>query len=544
VQEKVNNYLTLNNQMLLCMKLSGENRSQLQMMCLEEIVAKDSYVRVVDAFVDYLNLSKLGFKEKGNSKEGRPAFPSESLLKLYYYGYLNRVRSSRRLEREAKTNMEAIWLMKGLKPCYKTIADFRKINGRALKKSFQQLNRFLKSEGLLSDFVVAVDGSKFRGQNSKKNNYNEKKVKDHLGYIDRQVDKYIAELELLDNEEKEEDGSIENRQTIANSLEQLKDRRQKYEVLDEQIKEAHTKGITQISTTDPDARALPKRMNVVEVGYNIVMSTERENKLITNYETTNEHDTYALSKSARKAKVVLGVGKDERLKVLADKGFDTGLELMKCSKNNIETIVSPKKRLYAKKEEAFSKSKFAYESSSDSYICPQGEHLVSNGKKYERNKGKLRKSYKVKHYKLPFSVCNNCVNRLECAGAANLKNSKGRYIERTEYDDYIDDNVDRVKYYKELYKNRQAIVEHPFGTIKRGWGYDYTLLKTKKKVSGEFGIIFTVYNLRRMITIFGVQELIKRLSRSISFKILSYLACIEGFWENKIAKRKVVLLKI
>jgi len=124
--------------------------------------------------VDYLNLSKLGFKEKGKSKEGRLAFPVESLLKLYYYGYLNRVRSSRRLEREAKTNIEAIWLMKGLKPCYKTIADFRKINGRSLKKSFQQLNRFLKSEGLLSDFVVAADGSKFRGQNSKKNNYNEK----------------------------------------------------------------------------------------------------------------------------------------------------------------------------------------------------------------------------------------------------------------------------------------------------------------------------------------------------------------------------------
>jgi len=371
-----------------------------------------------------------------------------------------------------------------------------------------------------------------------------KKVKDHLGYIDRQVDKYLSELEMLDREEKEEDGAVENRLSIAKSLEQLKDRRSKYEALDEQIKQAHTKGITQISTTDPDARALPKRMMVVEIGYNIVMSTEREHKLITNYETTNEHDTYALSKAARKAKVVLGVGKGERLKVLADKGFDTGLELMKCSKKNIETIVSPQKRVSAKKEVAFNKSKFAYEASTDSYICPQGEHLISNGKKYERNRGKLRKSYKVKHYKLPFSVCNNCVHRLSCAGPANLKNSKGRYIERTEYDDYVDDNVERVKYYKELYKERQAIVEHPFGTIKRGWGYDYTLLKTKKKVSGEFGIIFTVYNLRRMITIFGVKELVKRLRKGISFYILSYLACIEAFWGKIINERKVVILKV
>ena len=128
--------------------------------------------------------------------------------------------------------------------------------------------------------------------------------------------------------------------------------------------------------------------------------------------------------------------------MLADKGFDTGMELMKCSKNNIETIVSPKKRVSPKKEVAFNKSKFAYEASTDSYICPQGEHLISNGKKYERNRGKLRKSYKVKHYKLPFSVCNNCVHGLACARQANLKNSKGRYIERTEYDDYVDDNVE------------------------------------------------------------------------------------------------------
>ena len=357
-------YLTSNHQILLFMLLTGENRSQLQMMCLEESVALDSYVRVVDAFVDYLNLSSLGFVEKGKSNEGRPAFASESLLKLYYYGYLNRVRSSRRLEREVRTNIEAIWLMKELRPCYKTISDFRKVNSRALKKAFQQLNRFLKSEGWLSDFVVAVDGSKFRGQNSKKNNYNEKKVKNHLGYIDRQVEKYLKELDELDQTESEADRDVENRLSIAESLEELKDRRTKYERLEEQVKAAHDQGITQISTTDPDARALPKRMMQVEVGYNVVITAERENKLITNYETTNEHDTYALSKAARKAKVVLGVGEEKCLKVLADKGFDTGLELKKCSENNIETIVAPKKRVSTKKEAGFNKSQFAYEPAS------------------------------------------------------------------------------------------------------------------------------------------------------------------------------------
>ena len=526
------------------MLLAGENRSQLQMLCLEESVARDSFVRVVDAFVDYLNLNQLGFTEKGKSKEGRPAFSSTSLLKLYYYGYLNRVRSSRRLEREAKTNIEAIWLMQGLKPCYKTIADFRKENSRALKKSFQQLNRFLKSEGLLNETVVAVDGSKFRGQNSKKNNYNEKKVKDHLGYIDRQVAKYLSDLDMLDEKEKAEDGGQENRLAIAEHLEQLRNRRLKYEGLEQRVKDAHERGKTQISTTDPDARALPKRMGLVEVSYNVVITAERENKLITNYETINEHDRYALSKASRKAKVVLGVEANTSLKVLADKGFDTGSELKKCSENNITTIVAPKKRVSARKEVEFNKSQFAYDESLDAYLCPAGEYLKSNGKKYNKNRGKLRKAYRVKHYKLPFSVCNNCVHRLECAGPANLKNSKGRYVERTEYDDYVDDNIERVKYYKELYRERQAIVEHPFGTIKRGWGYDYTLVKTLPKVSGEFGIIFTVYNLRRAITIFGVKELLERLGKGICSILEAFMTRIEAIWREIIFREKMLTLKL
>lgn len=267
------------------MLLFGENRSQLQMMCLEESVASDSFFRVVDGFVDYLNLDELGFKIKGKSKEGRPAFSASSLLKLYYYGYLNRVRSSRRLAREAKTNIEAIWLMKGLKPCYKTIADFRKDNSRALKKSFQQLNRFLKGAGLLDETVVAVDGSKFRGQNSKKNNYNDKKVKDHLSYIDRQVANYLEGLDSLDQKENCEDGDLEKRLSIAENLERLRKRRSKYEGLEQEVSKGQERGITQISTTDSDARALPKKMMIVEVGYNVVITAGRKNKLITNYET-------------------------------------------------------------------------------------------------------------------------------------------------------------------------------------------------------------------------------------------------------------------
>ena len=491
----------------------GQNRDQLQMMSLEMLVSADSLVRLIDVFVDILDMDGLGFEQKGQINNGAPAFPASALLKLYYYGYLNRVRSSRRLEREVQTNVEAMWLLKGLSPGYKTIANFRKDNARALEQAFYKLNAFLKGEGLFDEDKVAIDGSKFRAQNSKKNNYNAKKVEQHLDYINKQTQEYLSALDQLDSEE-ETESEREQRIAIAEQLDDLQKRQDKYELLQRQVEQAREQGETQISTVDADARALAQRMNIVEVGYNVLTSADLKNKLITNYEVSNKLDTYALSGMALKAREVLNKQQGEQLTVLADKGFDTGVELKACIENDVETLVSPKSRVNAKKEKAFNKDQFEYDVEQDVYVCPTGEQLRPNEKWYVKNNGRHRKSYRVRHFKLPFKICNACAHRLECAGQANLKNSKGRYVERSEYQEYIDENVERVKLNQALYRKRQQIIEHPFGTIKRQWGYNYTLLKTKEKVSGEFALIFTAYNLRRAVSILGVQGLIKRLKEA------------------------------
>ena len=501
------------------MKLTGGDRNQFQMICMESYISENSYVRAVDAFVDFLDIKKLGFKIKGGIKNGRPAYTAEDLMKLYYYGYMNRVRSSRRLERECQTNMEAMWLLKGLHPCFKVIADSGKDNPKAFKAAFKAFNIFLREEGCFSDDTVATDGAKSGAQNSRKNNYNEKKINDHLEYIEKQTEQYIKEMDELDKVEDAEDIRLEQATAIAQKLDHLTERKRKYGGLKEEVLEAHEKGQTQISTTDGDARALPKRMKTVEMGYNAVITCGAENMPVTNFETGNTHDTYALGNAALGAREALGKEEGEQIKILADKGFDTGAELKACAENDVLTYVAPKLRVFAGKDEKFNKSKFTYDHEKDVYICPEKKGLKSNGKWYGRNNGKLRKGYKVKHYKLPFATCNACPHRLECAGKSNLNNSKGRYTEHSEYQGYIDDNIERVTLNKELYRRRQEIVEHLpkqvrdrlFGTIKRQWGYDHVLLKGLKKVDGEFSIIFTTYNLRRAISIFGVKSLIDKL---------------------------------
>ncbi len=488
--------------------ISPCSRHQLQFFSLEQFIAQDNEVRVLDAFVDYFDLDALGFVVKGKSREGRPAFAAATLLKLYLYGYLNRVRSSRRLEKAAQTNIELFWLLQEQKPGYKTIADFRKDNNKALKNMFRQFNRFLKGEDLLQGDLVAVDGSKFGAQNSKKNNYNERKVNRHLDYIDRQTEDYLSQLDELDQAEAAEPQAIYE---VSDKLDQLSQRKQKYTNLQEELAQARLAGETQISTSDPDARALPKKMNIVEVGYNVQSAVESNDYLITNFEVTNKLDTYALSGLAIEAKKVL---EKEQIKVLADKGYDTGAELKTCATHQIETYVAPRRKNTSKKHPDYTKDKFIYDVEADHYTCPAGKQLKSNGNWYKKNDGIHRQSYKVKVYKLPFDQCNGCPFKMDCAGAANLKNSKGRPIERTEYEAWLEANRERVRFHKDRYRKRQQIVEHPFGTIKRQWGYHYSLLKGKEKVGGEFALIFTAYNLRRVMSIFGVLDLIERLKKA------------------------------
>jgi transposase len=496
-----------------------QDRNQMQVFSLESIIETNNPVRVIDLFVEVTDMEGLGFRLKGKSPEGRPAYEASTLLKLFIYGYLNRVRSSRRLENACRTNVELWWLLNYQRPAYRTIANFRKENVKALQNLFISFNRFLNGQGLFDENTVAVDGSKFGAQNSKKNNYNDRKIQQHLKHIEKEINNYLNQMETLDQDE-----SMREEQTleIADKLDQLTNRKAKYQQLEKELKEKRLQGQTQISTTDPDARALPKKMNIVEMSYNVQAATEAKNNLIAAMDVINENDTYALSNISLKAKQALG---KEQINTLADKGYDTGIELQTCASANIITYVSPKKRINAHQATGFTKDKFQYDYEADEYICPANQRLKTNGSWYNKNNGKFRKAYKVQHYKLPFKICFACPLRDNCIGKSSIKNRHGKYIERSEYQEVIDQNIERVTLNKALYQTRQAIVEHPFGTIKRGWGYDFTLMKTMEKVRGEFALIFTCYNLRRAMSILTQEELISRLKAAIS----SFLPLTDAF---------------
>ena len=385
------------------------------------------------------------------------------------------------------------------------------------KKSFTILNRFLLDQDLFDTQTIAIDDSKFAGQNSKKNNYKEKKVQQHLDHIDKQTQQYLQQMDQLDQVEQKTEIEVEQRIELAQRLDHLQKRKEKYLDLDQKVKTARTEGQTQVSTSDPDARALPKKMNIVQVGYNILTAADLKNKLITNFTIANQLDTYLLSEVAKDARIMLRKKKKEPLTVLADKGFDTGSELKACAENNITTIVAVKNRLSQKKNKAFAKREFYFDEEKNEYRCPQNQPLTTNGSSYTKKKyGQHRAEYKFQRYICSHSICSTCPHKLDCVGAP-LKQRKGRFIERSASESFIEENTERYYLNKDLYRKRQATVEHQFGIIKRQWGFDYTLLRTKPKVEAEFAIIFTCFNLRRSISILGAVEVMRRMREAFCF---------------------------
>lgn len=285
----------------------GADRNQMFMFCLESSIASDAFVRVVDAFVDAIDLKSFGFLHVECQEEGRPPYHPSVLLKLYLYGYRYGIRTSRKLEREARTNMEAMWLLSGLRPRYKTIADFRKNHSSAFREVFKRFVCLLKEWNLVEGETVAIDSFKIRGSNSLKNNFNEKKLKQHLAYIDAQLSEYEAQLDAADK--------LEDQKAIQEKIEERKEKQVKYSRIKEELEQS---GEEQISLTDPDSRAVILLRNVVNVGYNVQASSDSKYKFLTEYSTGNVNDTHALAEIAIATKELLGA---EGMKVLADKGY-------------------------------------------------------------------------------------------------------------------------------------------------------------------------------------------------------------------------------
>lgn len=486
------------------MELStNTNRDQIFMTSLEMMVEQDSVVRVVDIFLDYIETFDLSFKQH-DSQTGRPAFPNRVLIGIYVYGYLNKLRSSRQLEQACNTNVELFWLTNNVKPCYKTIANFRKDNKEGFRKLFVCFRNFCKQLDMYGKSIVAVDGSKFRGQNSMKNNYNMRKINKHLEYIDKQEKEYLKDLETHDiNEEK---------------FQKLNQRKAKYEQLKEELSNTNE---TQISTTDPDTRALPLRMRIVQVGYNLQSVVDDKHNLVVDYQITNKNDHRALAPMALKAKQALGLSEDDRLTILADKGYHTGEQMQTCHDHNITTLVAiPRKpkQTDRTKPAHLRKENFTYNQDQESYTCANGEILTKQST-YQRKDKQGKPGAVFDRYSIKYSICKNCKYLKKCVSKSNQERHHGRYIDRYHTDSAVAKNKEDVSKNKELYKRRQAIVEHPFGTIKRQWGFNHTLLKTIPKVETEFSIIMLCYNLRRAMSIIGINELklaLKRLNLFIS----------------------------
>lgn len=488
------------------------------MMSPEFCIADNNPVRVIDAFVDLLDLSKLGFSKTAFKAEGRPPYEAKILLKLFYYGYINQIRSSRKLEAACLYNVELWWLICRLTPGYHTIADFRKDNASALKEGFKEFVAFTQGENLLGGKVLGVDGTKLRAQNSKKNNFNEAKFAKSLEYIEGKVEEYFRDFDHYDAQEDKQAGDLKKKDVLK-KVEVLEERKKYYtDLRDVMIKS----GEKQISMSDPESRSLPLNDLVTAVCFNVQAVSDNKHSLIVAFDTINTTDQGQLYPMVSQAMEVLGV---KEITVLADKGYHTGKDLHNCKEAHITTIAAYPERNYKNIDPAYQKSQFAYDQQRDTYTCPQGAVLTTNGNEYDKGK-KGRSTYSVKKYVT--DQCLICVARFLCTTA------KSREIERSEYQDVVDENNKRVDENLPLYRTRQQISEHPFGTIKRSWGYTYTLLKGIKKVNGEMAIIFTVYNIRRAMSIIGVKELISRLkelkeAKSVNLRTFNLYCIVRSF---------------
>lgn len=505
--------------------IQGTDRRQIKMISLEQMVEKKSMVRIIDAFVDMLDLEEFSFTYYKLNYEGRPPYHPSVMMKMYLYGYKNDLRTCRKLEKACKTNIEMMWLMNEQKPHYKTISNFRQDNPKAFKKVFQYFLAMLKDWNLIDGKTIAVDSFKIRAQNSLKNNFNERKVKRHIDYIDKRIAEYEQKLdEEFDKDT--EDKLKHNHKKKAN-----------YQDLKQQLKNSKD---GQISFTDPDSKAVVFQRNSVKVGYNIQAASDAKHKMLVAADTGDVNDTKSLGEMVQKVKENIGEPDDgSTMNVLADKGYHTGRELKKCDDQGVKTYVSPKESNSLKTNPDFAPESFTYDKEKDIYFCPAGEVLRTNGTLYTKNKSQGKLAYKSKHYRT--KACKNCELKSKCT-----RSKTNRYIERSEFQQYIEENNDRVYKKPDYYRQRQQIIEHQFGTIKRHWHFDYTLTRTKEKVLGEVYLAFTCYNLKRALSVLGFEDLMSRIEAHLQPFIQYFNRYIDKISLSKHSKfnYEFLLLKI
>lgn len=473
--------------------IQGEDRSQIHLfpISLEQAIDQDNEVRIIDLFVDSLPINEYGFKTEF-VENGRPAYHPKDLLKLYIYGYLNKTRSSRNLEKECLRNIEVMWLLKCLTPDHNTISNFRKDNPKAIKKVFRATVLVAKHFDLIGGKLIAGDSTKLRAQNSKKNNFNQKKIDRHIAYIDNKLEQYNQQLAEADEDKKE---------LIKKELDKHNRRKEGYRKIEQQLKDS---GEPQISTSDPESRQLITRNNITEVAYNVQTSVDAKYCLPFDYKVTNSNDSKAMGNMLQRAKSIL---QTNTFTALYDKGYHTGSEFKLADNLGIDVLVAIPGLASQAPDHAYNVENFTYLEQGDYYVCPQGEKLTTPGTWHKA------KTYLFKRYTT--RACMSCPVKDLCTKA-----KYGKGIQRSEYQHYINNNKERIEQHKDYYRRRQAIVEHPYGTIKRQWGFSYILTKKfKQRAEADVGLMFVAYNLRRLINILG-KDVFKEYLRTFACSFL------------------------
>jgi transposase len=470
--------------------VEGADRSQSTLFpeSLEDWIDEDNPVRVIDVFVDELDLAELGFGGVKPEVTGRPSYHPSILLKLYIYGYLNRVQSSRRLEREAGRNVEVMWLVGRLAPDHKTIADFRKDNGRAIRQVCARFVELCRLMGLLAQASVAIDGSKFKAVNNRDKNFTRAKMERRMAQIEESVARYLQQLDTADRQEPSEALKAKTSR-LKEKIEKLKEQMRRLEILKGQMLATPDQ---QISLTDPDARSMATsgRGSGV-VGYNVQVAADTTHHLIITHEVTNDGtDRSQLSPMAKQAKATLGV---ENLDAVADRGYFDSEEILACENAGITVTLPKPMTSNSKAQGRFGKQDFRYVADEDIYICPAGERLSHHATTKEN--GLVLRRYWT-------NVCQNCAIKNACTTA------KERRITRWEHEHVLEAVQRRLDEHPEKMRQRRETVEHPFGTIKAWMGATHFLMKTLPKVATEMALHVLAYNLTRVMNIIGVQPLV------------------------------------
>lgn len=472
--------------------VEGIDRGQTTMLParLDDYIAEDNPVRAVDVFVDGLDLDKLGFRVQPLDV-GRPGYHPRTMLKLYIYGYLNRVPSSRRLERECQRNIEVIWLTGQLAPDFKTIADFRKDNGKAIREVCREFVALCRKLDLLSEASVAIDGSKFKAVNARDKNFTEAKMKRRLERIDESIARYLSQLETADRQSDTVPAAKVER--LKGKIEKLKQEIVRLNEINERMMKSEDK---QISLTDPDARSMATSgKDTGIVGYNVQIAVDTQHHLIVAHEVTNVGtDRHQLADMAELAREEMGV---EKLDVVADRGYYEGGEIKSCEDAGI-TVTLPKPQTSGSKAEGrFGKQDFVYVAADDVYRCPAGEQLIYRFTGEENGK-RLRRYWT--------SACKTCALKAQCTTGPE------RRISRWEHEAVLEKVQSRLDHNPNAMRVRRSTAEHPFGTIKCWMGATHFLMMKLPKVASEMALNVLAYNMKRVIAIVGVAGLLEAMA--------------------------------